>query len=116
MALPFIQGKTRKLLIVAASADPFKASVLITKCIDSRAASHSPTAHGLPFRSSLFRELVEKNSNNACGDELDEEVTKDQQQNIASDDELGGIFCDGSDSISFFYDPNTNGLELQENI
>ncbi|RYR16324.1 hypothetical protein Ahy_B04g073324 [Arachis hypogaea] len=91
-----------------------KASVLITKCIDSRAPSRSPTALGLPFRSSLFRELVEKNSNNACGDELDEEVTKDQQQNIASDDELGGIFCDGSDSISFFYDPNTNGLELQE--
>ncbi|XLS52790.1 hypothetical protein HN51_013467 [Arachis hypogaea] len=43
-----------------------------------------------------------------------EEVTEDQQQNIASDDELGGIFCDGSDSISFFYDPNKYGLELQE--
>ncbi|XLS56410.1 hypothetical protein HN51_006165, partial [Arachis hypogaea] len=62
----------------------------------------------------LFRELVEKNSNNACGDELDEEVTKDQQQNIASDDELGGIFCDGSDSILFFYDPNKYASELQE--
>ncbi|XLS91660.1 hypothetical protein HN51_067668 [Arachis hypogaea] len=59
-------------------------------------------------------ELVEKNSNNACGDELDEEVTKDQQQNIASDDELRGIFCDGSDSILFFYDPNKYALELQE--
>ncbi|XP_057757411.1 AP2-like ethylene-responsive transcription factor At1g16060 isoform X2 [Arachis stenosperma] len=80
----------------------------------SSSKSSSPTALGLLFRSSLFRELVEKNSNNACGDEPDEYVRKDQQQNIASDDELGGIFCDGSDSISFFYDPNTNGLELQE--
>ncbi|QHO40046.1 uncharacterized protein [Arachis hypogaea] len=80
----------------------------------SSSKSSSPTALGLLFRSSLFRELVEKNSNNACGDELDEEVTKDQQQNVASDDELGGIFCDGSDSIPFFYDPNTSGLELQE--
>ncbi|MED6144749.1 hypothetical protein PIB30_018422 [Stylosanthes scabra] len=80
----------------------------------SSSKSSSPTALGLLFRSSLFRELVEKNSNNACGDELDEEVTKDQQQNIGSDDELGGILCDGSDSISFFYDPYKYGLELQE--
>ncbi|XLS56405.1 hypothetical protein HN51_006160 [Arachis hypogaea] len=71
-------------------------------------------ALGLLFRSSLFREFVEKNSNNASGDEPDEYVRKDLQQNISSEDELGGIFCDGSDSISFFYDPNTNGLELQE--
>ncbi|MED6217692.1 hypothetical protein PIB30_020148 [Stylosanthes scabra] len=80
----------------------------------SSSKSSSPTALGLLFRSSLFRELVEKNSNNACGDELDEEVTKDQQQNLVSDDELGGILCDGSDSISLFYDPNKYDLELQE--
>ena len=75
--------------------------------------SSSPTALGLLLRSSLFRELVEKNSN-VSGDETDEEVTKDQHQHIASDDELGGIFYDGTGDIPFVYDPNRCNLEMQE--
>ncbi|KAK7295333.1 hypothetical protein RJT34_18239 [Clitoria ternatea] len=62
--------------------------------------STSPTALGLLLRSSLFRELVEKNSN-VTGDETDGEViTKDQQQQIASDDDyFGGIFYDSIGDI-----------------
>ncbi|RDX66050.1 Ethylene-responsive transcription factor WRI1, partial [Mucuna pruriens] len=75
--------------------------------------SSSPTALGLLLRSSLFRELVEKNSN-VSGDEADGEVTKDQQPQIASDDELGGIFYDSIADIPFVCDPNRYNLELQE--
>ncbi|KAJ1443709.1 DNA-binding domain superfamily [Sesbania bispinosa] len=75
--------------------------------------SSSPTALGLLLRSSLFRELVEKNSN-VSEDETDGEVTKEQNQQIASDDELGGIFYHGIGDIPFVSDPNRYNLELQE--
>ncbi|XP_020213489.1 AP2-like ethylene-responsive transcription factor At1g16060 [Cajanus cajan] len=75
--------------------------------------SSSPTALSLLLRSSLFRELVEKNSI-VSGDEGDGEVTKDQQPQIASDDELGGIFYDNIGDIPFVCDPNRYNLELQE--
>ncbi|XP_061375900.1 AP2-like ethylene-responsive transcription factor At1g79700 [Gastrolobium bilobum] len=76
--------------------------------------SSSPTALGILLRSSLFRELVEKNSN-VSGDETDDgEVTKHQQQKIASDDELGGMFYDGIGDIPFVCDPDRYNLELQE--
>jgi hypothetical protein len=69
--------------------------------------STSPTALSLLLRSSLFRELLEKNSNLS-----EDDVTKEQQQ-IASDDELGGIFYDGIDNI-FDFDPNRCNIEFQE--
>lgn len=75
--------------------------------------SSSPTALGLLLRSSLFRELVEKNSN-VSEDETDGEVTKEQQIQIASDDELGGIFYDGIGGIPFVFAPNRFKSELQE--
>ncbi|XP_073222838.1 uncharacterized protein [Cicer arietinum] len=74
--------------------------------------STSPTALSLLLRSSLFRELLEKNSNVS----EDHEVTKEQQQqhNTASDDEFGGIFYDGFDNIQFDFDTNKCNIELQE--
>lgn len=60
----------------------------------------SPTALGLLLRSTIFRELVEKNSN-ISGDEADGEDRKDQQPQTASDDELDGIFCDGIGDTPF---------------
>ena len=75
--------------------------------------SSSPTALGLLLRSSLFRELVEKNSN-VSGEEDDGEATKDQQTQIATDDDLGGIFFDSFSDIPFVCDPNRYDLELQE--
>ncbi|MED6192073.1 hypothetical protein PIB30_006570 [Stylosanthes scabra] len=62
--------------------------------------SSSPTALGLLLRSSIFRELVEKNLN-MSGDETDGEDTKDQQPQITCDDELGGIFYDGITDIPY---------------
>jgi len=75
-------------------------------CLSNK--STSPTALSLLLRSSLFRELLEKNSNVS-----EDEVTKEQQQ-ITSDDELGGIFYDGVENISFDFDPNRCNIELQE--
>ncbi|KEH24983.1 AP2 domain transcription factor [Medicago truncatula] len=65
-------------------------------------SSSSPTALGLLFRSTIFRELVQKNSD-MSGDETDWEDTKDKQPltAAASDDELDGIFCDGIGDTSF---------------
>lgn len=75
--------------------------------------SSSPTALGLLLRSSFFRELLEKNSS-VCEDETDGDVTKEQQKQTASDDELGEIFYDGIGNIPFNFDPNRCNLELQE--
>lgn len=66
----------------------------------SSTKSSPPTALGLLLRSSIFRELVEKNLN-ISGDETDREDTKGQQPQIAGDDELGGIFDDGIVDIPF---------------
>ncbi|GAU47546.1 hypothetical protein TSUD_284130 [Trifolium subterraneum] len=65
--------------------------------ISSTKSSSSPTALGLLFRSTIFRELVEKNSN-ISRDETEGEDTKDQQPQTASgvNDELDGIFYDGT--------------------
>ncbi|XP_061360826.1 AP2-like ethylene-responsive transcription factor BBM1 [Gastrolobium bilobum] len=57
----------------------------------SNTKSSSPTALGLLLRSSIFRELVEKNLN-ISGDETDGEDTTEQQPQIAREDELAGIF------------------------
>ena len=75
--------------------------------------SSSPTALGLLLRSSLFRELVEKNSN-VSGEEADGEVTKDQQPQIASDDDLDGIFFNSFGDIPFVCDSTRYNLEFQE--
>lgn len=65
--------------------------------ISSTKSSSSPTALGLLFRSTIFRELVEKNSN-ISRDETEGEDIKDQQPQAASgvNDELDGIFYDGT--------------------
>lgn len=69
--------------------------------ISSTKSSSSPTALGLLFRSTIFRDLVEKNLN-ISGDETNGEDTKGQQQQTASDDdELDEIFCDGIGDIPF---------------
>ncbi|XP_028780486.1 AP2-like ethylene-responsive transcription factor At1g16060 [Neltuma alba] len=65
--------------------------------------SSSPTALGLLLRSSIFRELVEKNLN-IFGDETDGEDTKDRQPHISGDDELSRIFYDSIDDIPFAND------------
>lgn len=70
--------------------------------MSSTKSCSSPTALGLLFRSTVFRELVKKNSN-ISGDETDGEDTNDRRPKTANydDDELDGIFCDGIRDIPF---------------
>ncbi|XP_058776224.1 uncharacterized protein LOC131650536 [Vicia villosa] len=70
--------------------------------MSSTKSCSSPTALGLLFRSTVFRELVKKNSN-ITGDETDGEDINDRRPKMASDDddELDGIFRDGIGDIPF---------------
>ncbi|KAK4272023.1 hypothetical protein QN277_020630 [Acacia crassicarpa] len=70
----------------------------------SSSKSSSPTALGILLRSSIFRELVEKNLN-MFGDEIDLEDAKDQQPHISGDDELSRIFYDSIGDTPFANDP-----------
>lgn len=60
----------------------------------------SPTALSLLLRSSLFRELLEKNSN-----EPEKEIQDmENQAQVAGSDEYGGVFCGGNEDICLDYD------------
>ncbi|CAI9752685.1 unnamed protein product [Fraxinus pennsylvanica] len=72
--------------------------------------SSSPTALGLLLQSSIFKELVEKNSN--MSEENDEENTKSLLE-VSSDDEYGKIFYDGNADFPFVLSSNGHGIELQ---
>ena len=87
----------------------FQAKIPVEPC----SKSSSPTALGLLLRSSIFRELVEKNPN-VPEDETDAEEAKNQQQ-VGSDDEYG-IFYDGIGDIPFVCPSNGHHNELQERL
>ncbi|KAL7190475.1 hypothetical protein ACSBR2_022705 [Camellia fascicularis] len=72
--------------------------------VSKYAESSSPTALGLLLRSSVFKELVEKNSN-VFEDEIDGEDTKHQLQ-MGSDDEYARILYDGNGDIPFVLSSN----------
>lgn len=87
--------------------------------------SSSPTALGLLFRSSVFRELMEKNASSNNSDDEDQiggdhgEVSKQYQNGVGSDDEFGGLFCDTICDINvpFVYfdgDQQQHNVELQQ--
>lgn len=88
-------------------------------------SSSSPTALGLLLRSSVFRELVEKNANHVSEDESssttdgggDDEPRKNQLQAAGSDiDEFGGLLYDhgiGGD-FPFICSSGKDIIELQE--
>nr|QNI23753.1 AP2/ERF transcription factor [Camptotheca acuminata] len=93
---------------------PQKQEVLERKFpVTSCNKSSSPSALGLLLRSSIFRELVEKNSN-VSEDDNDGEDTKNELQ-MGSDDEYTGmgIFYDGIGDIPFVLSSNNHGIELQ---
>ncbi|THG19257.1 hypothetical protein TEA_026232 [Camellia sinensis var. sinensis] len=72
--------------------------------VSKYAESSSPTALGLLLRSSVFKELVEKNSN-VFEDEIDGEDTKHQLQ-MGRDDEYARILYDGNGDIPFVLSSN----------
>ncbi|CAL2244627.1 unnamed protein product [Prunus armeniaca] len=78
--------------------------------LNTGSKSSSPTALGLVLQSSIFRELVQKNSNFSEDESTDGEETKDQPQaGLGSDDEFGGIFYDGIGDNPFACSSNSDG-------
>lgn len=74
--------------------------------------SSSPTALGLLLRSSIFRELVEKNSN-VSEEENDTESGKNQPQ-VINDGYLAGMFDDVNGDIPFAVTSEICGIDLEE--
>lgn len=71
----------------------------------------SPTALSLLCRSSLFRELLEKNSN-----VTEEEIQGENSNNetgMENGDEYGGLFSSGSEDIPFVMSSNGHNIEFQ---
>ncbi|XP_060672498.1 AP2-like ethylene-responsive transcription factor At2g41710 [Ziziphus jujuba] len=83
----------------------------------SNKSSSSPTALGILLRSSIFRELVQKNSNISEEEDTDggdDQQLKSQPQVGSDDDKYGGMFCDGISDIPFVCSSNEESVELQE--
>ncbi|XP_021808786.1 AP2-like ethylene-responsive transcription factor At1g79700 [Prunus avium] len=76
--------------------------------LNTGSKSSSPTALGLLLQSSIFRELVQMNSNFSEDESTDGEETKNQPQ-VGSDDEFGGIFYDGIGDNPFACSSNSDG-------
>ncbi|KAM1614398.1 hypothetical protein ACFX1T_023542 [Malus domestica] len=67
----------------------------------------SPTALGLLLQSSVFRDLVQKNSSFSDDDSIDGEEPRNQLQ-AGRDDEFGGIIYDGVGGSPFVCSSNTD--------
>ncbi|OMO77448.1 hypothetical protein COLO4_25164 [Corchorus olitorius] len=96
---------------------PQKQEVLETKLPTNsyNKSSSSPTALGLLLRSSIFRELVEKNANiNVSEDESTDADDEPKNRQARCDDELGGLFYDGFSDFPFLCSSGKDSLELQE--
>lgn len=97
----YLPVKTCKTNPVATSMqDEFRRSAAFGSC----RKSSSPTALGLLLRSSVFKELVEKNSN-LSGEESDDENTNNLQQS----NEGGDMFY----NLPFSLSSNSHWIELQ---
>ncbi|XP_050381517.1 AP2-like ethylene-responsive transcription factor At1g16060 [Argentina anserina] len=83
--------------------------------LNTSSKSSSPTALGLLLQSSIFRELVQKNSNYSEDESTDGEEQKNHAQG-GSDDEYGGLFSYdriGAES-SLVSSSNMERIEVQE--
>jgi hypothetical protein len=87
----------------------FQSKIPLSSC----SKSSSTTALGLLLRSSVFKELVEKNSN-LSEDDSDGEEPKNIQAQIGSDNDFGAIFYDGIGDIPFVCTSAGDAIELQE--
>ncbi|TQD86933.1 hypothetical protein C1H46_027550 [Malus baccata] len=83
--------------------------------LNTGSKSSSPTALGLLLQSSIFRELVQKNSNLSEDDSTDDEEPKNQPQ-AGSDDEYGGIFYAGTGENPLVCSSGTDGDNPWNNI
>ncbi|XP_009342869.2 AP2-like ethylene-responsive transcription factor At1g16060 [Pyrus x bretschneideri] len=83
--------------------------------LNTGSKSSSPTALGLLLQSSIFRELVQKNSNLSEDDSTDDEEPKNQPQ-AGSNEEYGGIFHAGTGENPFVCSSGTDGDNPWNNI
>jgi hypothetical protein len=90
---------TNPLLTVDYLDSPPKQEMFQSK-IPLMSSTTTTTALGLLLQSSVFKELVETNSN-LSEDDSEGEVPKNIQAQISSDDDFGGIFYDGIGDIPF---------------
>ncbi|KAL5564594.1 hypothetical protein UlMin_027758 [Ulmus minor] len=74
----------------------------------------SPSALGLLLWSSIFRELVEKNTNVLEKETNTEEIKNQGLQVSREDDEYGRLFFEGIGDIPFVCSSNRESIELQE--
>lgn len=88
--------------------DIFERKPSINPGMNNSPSAPSPTALGLLLRSSVFRELVEKNAS-VPEDDTDVEDVKNQTQLGSDEDGYAEIFCDSMGDI-----PYKNGVQLQE--
>ncbi|KAI3963474.1 hypothetical protein MKW98_022896 [Papaver atlanticum] len=86
--------------------------ISVSSC--SNRSSSSPTALSLLLRSSVFRELVERNSY-ATNDEIDAEVARHQAR-VAGEDEFSRILCHRIADLPYGCPPSEDmpSIELQE--
>ncbi|KAE8710005.1 Ethylene-responsive transcription factor WRI1 [Hibiscus syriacus] len=85
----------------------------------STSPSSSPTALDLLFRSSIFRELVEKNANVSSEDgssssDADDEPKNKQPGNYGDDDEFSRLLYDGIGDFPFGSSSGKDSIEFQE--
>ncbi|KAJ8750400.1 hypothetical protein K2173_014315 [Erythroxylum novogranatense] len=92
---------------------PQKPEILQNKISLQSNKTSSPTALGLLLRSSIFKELVEKNSNVSEDSEVDGDDMKIRPQ-TSSDHDYNGFFCEGINDIPFAFSSNKESIELQE--
>ncbi|CAL5355115.1 unnamed protein product [Camellia sinensis] len=94
---------------------PRKQELLETKMpISPCNTSASPTALGLLLRSSMFRELVEKNSNVIADDDTDNQNKAKKEPGIGGSDDLRGMFYSNIGSNPYGCSTRSETLQTQE--
>nr|XP_043633546.1 ethylene-responsive transcription factor WRI1-like [Erigeron canadensis] len=83
---------------------PQKQEMFETNFPFSPGKKSSPTALGLLFQSSIFRDLVQKNLN-GCDDEDDDAEEKKEPQ-MVNDEEYTGLFYEADATFPFMISPN----------
>ncbi|KAI3722380.1 hypothetical protein L2E82_33417 [Cichorium intybus] len=104
-----------KNLIEKETSLPPKHEPFETKFPISPTQKSSPTALGLLFQSSIFKELVQKNLN-ACSDEEDDAEVNMGKPQMVNDEEYDGIFYENDESFPFMTSPNPNAIKFQGNF
>ncbi|KAL7611632.1 AP2-like ethylene-responsive transcription factor At1g16060 [Lactuca sativa] len=94
---------------------PQKQEPFETKFPISPTQKSSPTALGLLFQSSIFKELVQKNLN-ACSDEEDDAEVNKRGSQMLNDEEYDGIFYEADESFPFINSLNPNAIKFQGNF